>query len=266
MSSGVRSLSFVAVSLLLLPASSFAQVEITEVMYDLPIGSDSGREWIEVYNTFDMPQMLTDWKLYENGTNHKITTLGPAILPPKTYAVIAENPDVFKIDWPQYAGLIFDSTFNLSNSSDTIGLKSSSTTAPVLLMYASALGANGDGNSLNREPGGSTFSARAPSPGSVMSATAIPKPTKDVVPQKTKTTNTASTGRSSSRDTNTTLPDAPIVAAANVAAPEVITHQKNASLMWFLAAAALALCTCIMLIVARHIGKREWQIVEDKSE
>ena len=37
------------------PCAAFAQVVFTEVMYDLPSGSDSGREWVEVFNAGAAP-------------------------------------------------------------------------------------------------------------------------------------------------------------------------------------------------------------------
>ena len=94
------------------------QVVITEIMYDLPTpGSDSGREWIEIYNEGATDIDLTTWKFYEDGTNHGIYEgEGGSILGPGEYAVIADNisSQGFKGDWPNYTGILFDSSFSRS--------------------------------------------------------------------------------------------------------------------------------------------------------
>ncbi|MCR4281332.1 MAG: lamin tail domain-containing protein, partial [Candidatus Kaiserbacteria bacterium] len=49
----------------LLPFTASAQVVISEIMYDLETGSDSGREWVEVFNSGGSSVNLTDWKVSE---------------------------------------------------------------------------------------------------------------------------------------------------------------------------------------------------------
>ena len=50
-----------ALSLLVLfPLSVAAEVQIDEVMYDVP-GSDDGHEWVEVVNTGGNPLDTSDW-------------------------------------------------------------------------------------------------------------------------------------------------------------------------------------------------------------
>src|SRR5438105_3103548 len=56
------------VFLLLLPTATFAQVVISEIMYDAP-GSDSHAEWIELQNTGDSAVDISKWKL-NDGSNH----------------------------------------------------------------------------------------------------------------------------------------------------------------------------------------------------
>src|SRR5262249_12463335 len=156
----------------------------TEIMYDTP-GSDSGREWIELYNGGTNPVPLTQWKLFENATNHKITAVqGGNTLAPNTYAVIADNAADFKSDWPQFSGPLFDSAFSLSNEGETIALHDASSTSIDSVSYQSSLGGAGDGNSLNRAPGTSDFVARSPTPGTAMSQNAIPPPPPKASPPK----------------------------------------------------------------------------------
>jgi len=66
---------FIIILVFFFTNTAFAQVAITEIMYDLE-GSDSGREWVEIHNTSSAEIDLADWKLYENNTNHGITGIG----------------------------------------------------------------------------------------------------------------------------------------------------------------------------------------------
>jgi len=150
------------------PLYSFASVSISEVMYD-PSGSDDGHEWVEVYNSgasFD----LSKWKLFEGGTNHGISAYaGGSTLATGGYAVLVDNPSKFLTDWPSFSGQIFDTVFSggLNNTNgEIVTLRSDSLTDIDSITYSSALGANGDGNSLQKV--GSSFTASSPTPGSAV--------------------------------------------------------------------------------------------------
>lgn len=156
-----------------MPQLLSAQVIISEIMYDVS-GSDSGREWVEIYNE-GADADITAWKLLEGTTNHGLTAVGAQTLSSGSYAVIADNPTKFKTDWPSYSGLLFDSAFSLNNTGETLMLrccgkeladKDSAT-------YASSMGAQGDGSSLSRS--GGSFVPTDPSPGAPPSA-AKPEP------------------------------------------------------------------------------------------
>jgi len=266
--------SFLLLALVFLPSVAFAQVVITEVMYD-PAGADTGHEWIEVYNTTQTPVKLTDLKLFENGTNHKIVAQGSDMLAPSSYAVVASNPTDFKSDWPQFNGVLFKSAFNLSNSGETIALRTTSSTDVDTVSYSSSLGGAGDGNSLNRAPGDTSFVARAPSPGSPMSSAAIPPPAPKQAPvPKTKTTPTRKSTSLSANSPYTpnvvAAPEAeqttvPEVRAENAAAAAPVS-SSNTSYLWWIAAAGLALLAAASIVVAKRFGKSEWDIVEDTSK
>ncbi len=49
--------------------AAFAEVVISEIMYDVS-GSDTDREWVEVYNNSSSAVDFTSWKLFEANTNH----------------------------------------------------------------------------------------------------------------------------------------------------------------------------------------------------
>lgn len=145
------------------PLTSHAAVVITEIMYDLP-GSDTDREWVEITNQGSATVDVSGYKFFEYGTNHGLTlATGATVLAPEQSAVIANNAATFKIDWPNYSGTLFDSSFSLSNTGEPLALKNSAGDIEDSVSYTSDFGAAGDGNSLHRS--GNSFVARAPNPG-----------------------------------------------------------------------------------------------------
>ncbi len=157
----------------------YAQVVIDEIMYDVS-GSDSGREWIEVINIGHDAFDFTKWKVFENEKNHAIKSFkGTEILSPNTIAVIADDPQKFLADHPDYPGILFESAFSLSNEGEMLGLKDSSLHLAHEITYAKNAGANGDGNSFQKIVG--TWYAAAPTPGEQNAATALNPATEPVV-------------------------------------------------------------------------------------
>ena len=125
-------------------------------MYDLEIGSDSGREWIEVYNSGTSDVDLSKWKLYEAETNHKIKSIsegGNTILSGGDYAILVDNPDKFYGDNPNFAGLILDTSFSLKNSGELLVIRNLDLIDIDSVDYLSDWGANGDGKSLQKISG-----------------------------------------------------------------------------------------------------------------
>src|SRR3989344_3512798 len=106
------SISLVCAALFALsPQLAFAQVVISEIMYDAP-GTEGGgdHDWIEVFNAGATAVDLTEYRFVEAGTAHTIKVdTGSATLASGAYAVIANIPSVFKTDTPAYAGALFDS-------------------------------------------------------------------------------------------------------------------------------------------------------------
>lgn len=149
---------------IVIAAPVYAGVVITEIMYDLD-GTDTGREWIEIQNTGSSQIDLTGWKFFEANTNHGITAANPQafLLPAGAYAVIADNIEKFLVDWPSFSGVLFDSAFSLSNTSEAISIRNSELLDVDSVTYSSGLGANGDGNSLQRV--NSEWAAALPTPG-----------------------------------------------------------------------------------------------------
>lgn len=123
---------------------------ISEVMYD-PQGSDTGREWVEVYNDATSSINLSSWKFFESGTNHSLTSSqGGVVIPTHGYAVIADNPTKFLVDYPTFSGILFDSSFSLSNSGEHIAMKETSSGSEISFTdYNPILGGNDDGSTLS---------------------------------------------------------------------------------------------------------------------
>ncbi|TSC87173.1 MAG: S-layer-like protein array protein [Parcubacteria group bacterium Gr01-1014_8] len=166
-----------SIAALFVPGAVSAQVVITELMYDLSEGSDTGREWIEVWNSGTEPIELTNWKLLEANTNHGINAVGTETLAPGEYAVIADNPAKFKNDWPSFSGILFDSSFSLNNAGEQLILRccGKELSDKDSVTYSSEWGGAGDGASLAKS--GSSFIAAQPSPGSgSVVAFAVPEP------------------------------------------------------------------------------------------
>ena len=129
---------------ILLISSASAEVIISEIMYDLN-GSDTGREWIEIYSADEAN--LSGWKFYEAETNHRLNlTKGSETF--TGYAVIADNVNNFLSDNPDFDGVLFDSSFSLKNDNETIALKNSTLNITFEITYSSEWGGNGNGRSI----------------------------------------------------------------------------------------------------------------------
>lgn len=150
--------------LFFIPTMVSAQVMMTEVMYDLE-GTDTGREWVEVYNAGSSPVDLADWKLFEANTNHRLTAQSVSVIPAQGFAIIADNTVKFLADHPAFSGVLFDSAFSLSNEGETLVLRDGSGADIDTVSYTSALGAVGDGQSLQKS--GSSWISASPTVGSM---------------------------------------------------------------------------------------------------
>ncbi len=167
-------MKFIFLLLLFLGSVSLAhaQMAITEIMYDLE-GSDTDREWVEVENTSSDSVDFSLWRFVEEGVNHKVETVeGNAVISPGGYAVIVENFAKFKADWPQFSGSIFDSSFSLKQTGETLALRNTDLADVDTVAYSTDMGGAGDGMSLQLVAG--TWRAGLPTPGAVNTASVPP--------------------------------------------------------------------------------------------
>ena len=85
-------------------------LQISEVMYN-PSGSDTGREWIEIYS--DSTVNLSGWKLVTDA-NHILNKppenggMGLMMLESGSYAIIAQDSYKFLADYPAYSRTLID--------------------------------------------------------------------------------------------------------------------------------------------------------------
>lgn len=141
----------------------FAQVFISEIMYDAP-GTDSGHEWVEVGNEGSGALDLTSWKFFEEGTNHGLVAVQESgAFSSGTYAVIADDVQKFLADHAGFSGAVFDSSFSLKNTGETIALKDPDGVVADSVAYTGDTGAAGDGNSLQNI--GGVWNASSPTAG-----------------------------------------------------------------------------------------------------
>jgi Lamin Tail Domain len=159
----------ISIGLFAVPMTGWAQIVMTEVMYDVP-GTDTGREWVEVRNDGATAVDLSAWKFFEANVAHKIAAVGSVNIAPGAFAVIADVPDKFLADNPGFAGQVFDSTFSLSGDGEALVLRDAGGSDVDSVSYDTTVGAKGDGMSLQKTADG-RWVAATPTPGSANTAT-----------------------------------------------------------------------------------------------
>lgn len=167
----MRKACFAFLIVLAVPCTTHAAVRISEVMYD-PSGSDAGHEWVEIYNDGSATDIST-WRLLEGGSKHKLTPSAVGTISPNGYAILADNPSTFTSDYPNFHGLVFDTAFSggLNNKDgESLALLNDAGVTIDSITYSSAIGAAGDGNSLQKTANG--WIPAKPTPGAVNATTA----------------------------------------------------------------------------------------------
>ena len=116
---------------------------ISEIMSN-PIGDDSGREWVEIYNDTTSAIDLSGLTISIKGGNGVAVTpvQGGTTLAPKSYAIIAStvsSQTKFLLDYPTYSGPLFRSSISLVNTGTTsIEIKLGGVSANILPAYTAA--------------------------------------------------------------------------------------------------------------------------------
>lgn len=154
------------VSIFILPKLAFGAIEISEIMYDAS-GTDTDHEWIEIRSTGGTTDM-SEYKFYDTAS-HSLNPIGTngstgsMIIADGGYAIITGNATTFLVDHAGFTGTVIDTVMSLNNSGGTVKILNKNGDALDIVNYSSSLGANGDGNSLQKN--GTTFSPATPTPG-----------------------------------------------------------------------------------------------------
>ena len=162
-------LSKLAVPLVLMvwaffPFLAKASVYISEIMYDID-GSDDKKEWVEIYNDSAGEINLKDWRFYD-GSNRILNEppvnggRGSLVLLAYNYAILSSDATTTVANYPAYSGIVIDTAMSLGNTSETLKIIDASGTIIDTVSYNSSMGANGDGNSLQKING--IWSANSP--------------------------------------------------------------------------------------------------------
>lgn len=184
------------------PFVSHAQVVVNEIMYN-PAGSDSAREWVELYNpgasdvTMVGGTVKGSWRI-SDGSNHTLTDpaggtgRGSLTIPAGGYLVVASDPAEFISG--EYQGGAYSavkSSISLNNTGSTVSIIDGTGSAIDSAVYTSAQGGSDDGSSLQRQADGSWIAA-LPTPGAANSASAYVPPPGDTGSSQTDTSNSTS--------------------------------------------------------------------------
>jgi len=187
-STAIRTNSFLLPALFICsaPFLAHAEVVISEIQYN-PQGSDSGREWIELYNSGASDVAMVggtvkgSWRI-SDGSNHTLTDpaggvgRGSLIIPAGGYLIIANDPTDF-ISGENAGGTysVAKSAINLNNIGASISLTDGSGATLDSASYTNGQGGNDDGTSLQRQESGSWI-AGLPTPGAANTNTASVAP------------------------------------------------------------------------------------------
>lgn len=121
---------------------------INEIMFDSP-GTDTGREWIEIFNNTSSEIDLSSYKFFENSVAHTLDLIkGDAKMQSNSYAIIASDANLFIADYPDFSGTLFDSVFSLNNTGEYLALIDANGNKVNEITYSGEIGGKGDGNTL----------------------------------------------------------------------------------------------------------------------
>lgn len=256
-----RSAAVLTALFIALPSVSSADVRITEIMYDTD-GSDSKREWIEIYNDADSPADISKLKFTDKSAHAlnappKNGGTGSLTIPARGYAVIASDAKTFTAGNPSVA-IVIDSVMSLTNSGASISLGDSVAT------YSKSMGAAGTGESLQLS--GSAWIHAKPTPGAANAKTSTAKtaPAVKDAPkraEKKKPTVKPQTAAAAESAAENEPDDSD---AATEAAPHAPV-SRGIGWQWMLAVGALALSTAAVAAIITREKRDEWEIV-DESE
>lgn len=198
------------------PFVASADVIINEFLYDGP-GTDTDQEYVELFNSGSAPVDLSKWKI-NDGSSHVLNVppknggVGSITIEPGAYVLLVDNAANFIAAHPGVSGTIIDTVLSLANLGGTIALSDDTGTVVSSVTYSKDQGANGDGNSLQKN--GSTWIMALPTTNATNATVAA-------APVTESSTSTASTSAS----VQTTVASTPV---SSYVAPPVPTLFADA--------------------------------------
>ncbi len=167
-----------AACMLFVPVAARADVVISEIMYN-PDGSDTGREWVELFNAGTSEVVLIagsgkgSWRIVDS-SNHTFTDpsggvgRGPLSIPPGGYLVVSSDPDTFIAE---YGGSypVIKSSISLNNTSGTVSVIDGAGETLDSAAFSKDMGGYDDGLSLQKK--GASWLSASPTPGAATVAT-----------------------------------------------------------------------------------------------
>lgn len=226
------------------PTVVWARMTITEVMYN-PAGSDTGREWVELYNSgneaVEIEAGQKGWRI-NDGANHVFAS--GVVVPPGGFVLVASNPATFAAQYGNTLS-VMKSALSLNNTSGTLSLVDADGGVVDTVSYTKSLGGFEDGMSLHRV--GSTFAPGVPNPnGPPMPG--VPKPTPAAVTAPTQKTETKQVAPVQPvRATKSDVPAAAVMSANTGESDSPVALPKQGGFLWHY---LLALVALVMLGVA----------------
>jgi len=190
-------IAFFYISRLSLASSSFI---FSEIMYDLA-GTDDKHEWVELHNTGIESIDLTDFTITNkiDDSKHGINIppknggSGSMVVPAGGYIVLADDATTFLVDYPGFAGSVFDTIIKLNNTEASFSLFDKEDNIVISIKYTSDMGASGNGNSLSYFEG-SEFAPVIPTPGykNERNIIEVPEEKEEITDESIQTENVAS--------------------------------------------------------------------------
>ncbi len=108
-------------------SAQVGDVVITEVMYDdTAVGGNPDLEWVEIYNTTDLPINISGWIVSDGNTYPPPSTEGAIQIPPATTLASGQYLVLSFLPIPEITGEVvgvqIDSFFSLNNNGDNLAL------------------------------------------------------------------------------------------------------------------------------------------------